>query len=245
MFKKSIALLPLQPRHYPRAVHADPAPANRIQIQSRVADLREIEMIRLNMKELSHRMKNSAAVVLSLCRQTMSEGITKEEFDKRFSARLIAFCDSFDLLISNDWRGMDLHALIHSQIAHFAIGHETQFVISGPPVMLTPGNARCIGLALHELATNAVKYGALSVPGGKVSLISKIGHRAGTRHLIVEWSESGGPVVQPPTGRGFGSRLIGQAARASGGKVSYEFAQTGVRWTFEVELGSPTTLATH
>ncbi|KPF77959.1 histidine kinase, partial [alpha proteobacterium AAP81b] len=159
--------------------------------------------VRLLMREVNHRSKNMLAVVHAVARQTLA--ISPEDFVARFDQRILALAAAHDLLVDSDWRGVDLGALIRSQLAHFGDMIGARIVLSGPPVRLTSAAGQMIGMAMHELATNAGKYGALRDTQGRVG----IGWQASADGLAIEWIERDGPPVEAPARAGFGSRVIG------------------------------------
>ncbi len=191
--------------------------------------------LRVVADELGHRLKNLVAVIQSIARQTMNQAATKEDFEARFSARLGAFGHSLDLLIDNDWRGAQIDDLVRLELTPFGLQDQVQISVKGPPLALGSVAARNIGLALHELATNASKYGALSVPEGKIAVQWELAGRGGRQRFRMTWCESGGPIVTEPTRRGFGRQVIEYLpAQALAGKVTHEFVPAGVRWTLDV-----------
>ncbi len=206
--------------------------------------------IRLLMREVTHRSLNLLAVIEAIMRQTASNASTVADFEARFSSRLQSLAGSHDLLVQEDWSGASLRALVRSQLGHFADITDTQVEIAGPPLHLQPDAAQHIGMALHELAANAARYGALSMPGGMV----RIGWRllpatppdapAATdvqqpgmppveeESVELSWQEVGGPPVVPPTRRGFGRIVIERAvARGVHGQVKADYLPEGLRWT--------------
>ncbi len=196
---------------------------------------RENEQLHSITGELGHRIKNLVAVIQSIARQTMHQTTTKHEFEARFSGRLGAFSRSLDLLIANDWRGARIDELVRSELATFGELDGAQISVDGPPLRLEAEAARHIGLALHELATNASKYGALSVPEGKVAVHWELANRGERQSFRMTWREVGGPVVTEPKRWGFGRQVIQQlTAEALAGKVTHQFAPDGVRWTLDV-----------
>ena len=200
-----------------------------------VAAKQENAQLRVITDELSHRIKNLVAIIQSIARQTMHQTATKEDFEARFSGRLGAFGRSLDLLIANDWRGARIDDLVRLELTAFGGLDGVQISANGPPLGLNADAARNIGLAIHELATNASKYGALSVPEGKVVVQWELASSGGGRRFRMTWRESGGPIVTEPTRRGFGRQVIQQvAAQALGGQVTHEFLPEGVRWTLDV-----------
>ncbi|WP_081744126.1 HWE histidine kinase domain-containing protein [Ensifer aridi] len=184
--------------------------------------------------EMSHRVKNTLAVVQSLARQTLRTGDSNEDFVERFDGRLSALASSHKLLVDSEWAGAELAALALSQLEAYAGGDPRRLKIEGEPVTLTPDIATPFGLVLHELATNAAKYGALSTPQGRVTLSWKLNHGNNGRRLTVVWKERGGPPVEPPTRQGFGGVLIEKGL--PGAVVHRDFEREGVVCTMEIEL---------
>ena len=200
-----------------------------------VAVKQQNAQLRVVADELSHRMKNLVTIIQSIARQTMHQSTTKDDFEARFSHRLGAFGRSLDLLIASNWHGARLDELVRLGLTPFGALDGPQISVEGPPLGLNPEAARNIGLTLHELATNATKYGALSVPEGKVAVHWEIASSGGRRRIFMTWRESGGPIVTEPTHLGFGRRVIQElTAEALSGKVTHEFLPGGVRWTLDI-----------
>lgn len=193
----------------------------------------------LGMHEVQHRLKNIVAVIQSICNQTRRHSTTKEDFVKRFSARLTALCGSLDLLIGNDWKGLDLQDLVKAQLGPFGLLADGQIASAGPLITLGPDASRNIGMALHELATNAVKHGSLSVPEGNVSLGWQIATSPEGERFRMTWVEAGGPPVAEFTHRGFGQQVIQNSAGFGlSGRVAHQFLPDGVRWSLDVPLSA-------
>jgi PAS domain S-box-containing protein len=192
------------------------------------------EQQQLLMDELNHRVKNTLATVQSLAAQTLRSSGTPGEFAESMKGRLAALAGSHTLLTRTKWQGTSLAELVAQQLAPF--GSATREVtISGEEVFLKPTAALAFGMVLHELTINAVKYGALSVPKGRVAVTWVADEDS---KLIVSWVESGGPPVQVPARRGFGRRMIEQGlAYELAGKVTLTFAAEGLRARIEVPLG--------
>ena len=195
--------------------------------------------VRTLLRELVHRSKNLLAVVQAMSRQTATGSGSIEDFQRKFSARLQALSMAHDLLISQDWRGASMHDLVRAQMAYCLdigaseVGDHAS--IDGPKVMLKPEAAQNIGLALHELATNALAHGALSRPGGNVAL----NWRLDDGRLFVDWRESGGPRVAPPPREGFGHKVIKRlVALALDGSATLDFPPEGFAWTLSVPASS-------
>lgn len=186
------------------------------------------DQLRLLLRELTHRSKNLLAVIHAIARQTASRTRSVEDFLDRFSARLVAIGASHDLLIADDWHGASLRMLVEQQLGEHADRFGEQIAIEGEDVMLKPEAVQNLGLALHELATNAQKYGSLSEPDGQVSIRWQFCEEASK--LKLTWQEKGGPPVRPPERSGFGRAMIETVVgRALEGDVSLSFPPKGVR----------------
>ncbi len=180
--------------------------------------------------ELLHRTNNLLAVVQSLAQQTAGHSENLADFLPTFSARLQGLSQSSMLLGREDWRGADLAELIQAQVTPFA--DENRFELDGPVVRLSPKAVQNVGLALHELCTNAIKYGALKHAGGGVNVHWAV--TGDTLHLT--WTEHGGPTVRTPTRKGFG-RIVSEQAVASAlnATVKMDFAPAGIVWTLSLD----------
>jgi two-component sensor histidine kinase len=145
----------------------------------------------------------------------------------RFSERIQALSANQDLLVRNEWNGVEVEDLVRAQLAHFVGLIGMRIAVHGPPLRLRASSAQAIGLALHELATNAGKYGALSTDTGRVD----VAWGAGGDTFTLSWTESNGPAVSAPTRRGFGTIVIEAMAEHSvAGTVDLDYASSGVRW---------------
>ena len=181
------------------------------------------------MGELLHRTNNLLAVVQGLARQTGRDSPNLEAFLTSFNARLEGLGESSRLLARQNWRGAPLDELVRAQTRHFT--SPDRFALNGPAVSLSPKAAQSIGLALHELCTNALKYGALSHPSGKVRVSWEI--RDKTLHLV--WKEVDGPPVVPPSRSGFGRVVSEQmVASALNATVKTTFQSDGISWAADL-----------
>jgi PAS domain S-box-containing protein len=194
------------------------------------------EHIAFLMRELAHRSKNLVAVIQAIAHQTARHSEDVADFIDRFSARLVSLARTQDLLTGKDRNGADLEELVESQLEPFVEASRRRLSAQGPAVVLDPAATQNIGLALHELATNAAKYGALSVPEGRVLIDWKlIGKPDGARTLHLSWRERDGPTVSQPARKGFGhvvvERTLADSLQAS---VTLKFSAGGLTWEAEI-----------
>ncbi|MFT0862594.1 sensor histidine kinase [Ancylobacter sp. G4_0304] len=185
--------------------------------------------LRLLTREITHRSKNLLAVIQAMARQTARHASSIDEFVEQFSARLQALALSHDLLVQESWHGASLSDMVRSQLGHHLNRENSQVSVVGPDIFLKPEAAQNIGLALHELSTNAAKYGALSVPEGHVTIswARRMPEAGGGFEL--SWREEGGPPVTAPRSRGFGSLVIERnMSRALDSEVNLTFAPGGL-----------------
>ncbi len=161
----------------------------------------------LLMKEVNHRAKNLLAVVQAVALQTAGEG-NPEVFAEAFSERLAGLAACHDLLVRSEWQGVDAGDLLRSQLIHFTNLIGTRVILDGPPVQLKPTAAQAIGMAIHELATNAGKYGSLSNTAGSVRIVWENVANNAQPLFQMRWSEHGGPPPAPPQHRGYGHRVM-------------------------------------
>ena len=184
---------------------------------------------RLFTREIRHRAKNLLAVVLAIARQTAGKK-DPAIFAEEFSNRIAALSSTLDLLGKGDWQGVDLRELFETHLEPFAEARE-QVLFAGPSVKVRAEAAQMLGMALHELATNSLKYGALSIPDGRISIEWRTASELPDQEFNLIWSEAGGPEVKPITHRGFGySVLMEQAAWALSGKVEAQYLSSGLIW---------------
>jgi len=201
---------------------------------------RQEEHVDFVLHELSHRSKNLLAIVQSMANQVARRSDTFDSFFQGFSMRLRALSEIHELLVVADWRGADIRELVRTQLVPFHDGTGRSVSASGPELRLTPKAAEQIGLALHELGTNAAKHGALTVAQGSVKLRWSV-ENSGTREecLRFTWEEIGGPLVKQPPRQGFGSLVITKIVPGSlQGIASLEYHRDGVKWLLVVPSAS-------
>jgi two-component sensor histidine kinase len=183
--------------------------------------------------ELNHRVKNTLAVVQGIAHQTFKG--SDEKARKAFEGRLVALSMAHNLLTQANWENASLHQLVADSL-QTAASQSSRIIKNGPNVLLPPRQALAIALALHELFTNAVKYGALSNDTGVIELTWTI-RQNGSRHVDMEWRERGGPPVEKPARRGFGSVLLERTlAMDLNGDVKTEFGPQGLVCNISFEL---------
>jgi two-component sensor histidine kinase len=181
------------------------------------------------MNELNHRVKNTLAIVQGLAHQTFRKGLAVEDARAVFEARLAALSATHDLLTRRSWEPPPLRQIVAAAVEATAGPGAARVEADGPEVSLAPQAAVSFALALHELCTNAVKYGALSADSGQVKVSWELAGVAEAPRLRFRWAESGGPAVSRPVRRGFGARLIETAlARELGGRVELDFRPEGL-----------------
>jgi PAS domain S-box-containing protein len=194
----------------------------------------------LLMREVNHRAKNMLSVVNAMAHQTVTK--SPRDFVERFSERIQALSANQDLLVRNEWNGVEIEDLVRAQLAHFASLIGSRITLHGPKLRLSAASAQAIGLALHELATNAGKYGALSTDRGRVDIRWK----TDSETITMSWTESDGPPVPVPERRGFGTIVMkAMAERSVNGTVDLDYAPSGLTWRLTcpaasvLEIGAP------
>jgi PAS domain S-box-containing protein len=203
-----------------------------------ITERKQIEQHRdLLTNELSHRVKNMLATVQAIADQTLRESATMSEARGKLSTRLVAMSRAQDILMGKGLAGVEIESVIKTAIEPHA-GESGRFRLQGPEIAISPRSALSFSLALHELATNAAKYGALSIPDGRVNITWKIAPGA-EGPFELTWAETGGPTVAEPTRTGFGSRMIEGVLRAELDAVaSVQYAATGVVWRIAAPLAN-------
>jgi PAS domain S-box-containing protein len=179
-------------------------------------------------RELGHRVKNILAMIMSISARTASSTNTVQDFQKAFSGRLQSLADTHTLLLENSWSSLDLGDIVKAEVAPFIEADADQVTLQGLGVAVTPRAAIAFGLIVHELTTNAVKYGALSRKEGRITVRAIGRDHAKNDVFVLEWRESGGPRVTPPERKGFGHTVIARSLQYSGGGAEFDFDPAGV-----------------
>jgi len=189
----------------------------------------------LLIEELNHRVKNTLAILQSIATQTFRSASRAER--ENFEGRLGALAEAHNLLSMERWRGSELQDVIRRVLQPYLLNNPTRIAMSGPKVPLSPRPAVVLSMIIHEIATNAAKYGALSHDSGTVRLDWEVIEENPKGKLRLIWAEAGGPLVVAPVQRGFGSRLIERSARDQlGGEATVDFLPRGVVYTVTCAL---------
>ncbi|MCJ2065722.1 PAS domain-containing protein [Methylobacterium sp. J-088] len=220
-------------------IGATPGSPERILTVSR--DISELKLAEAHqtmlMQELAHRMKNTMAMVQAVAAQTMRNAVSLEAAGEALAARLLALAKAHDVLLQGSFARASLVGLVAGAISLHDDGLTDRFRVEGADLTLGPRHGLTLALMLHELGTNAAKYGALSVAGGKVGITWTVIDAEGGSRLRFRWEERGGPPVTPPTRSGFGTRLIARSlVHGFGGSAQLTYPPEGVVLTFEAPL---------
>jgi two-component sensor histidine kinase len=183
-------------------------------------------------RELQHRVKNLLAVVSTIAVQTFRQGVDTALAREAFAGRVKALDVALDSVLRTTTSTVTLREIVEQIVAPYRMHHPERFLVDGPLVMLAGRRTTAIGMAIHELCTNALKYGALSVENGNVTVKWEVNDET----LRLVWSESGGPIVIPPTSTGFGTKLL--RSLMHDGKTEVTYDESGVRCKIELPLDS-------
>jgi PAS domain S-box-containing protein len=202
-----------------------------------ISDRKEAEERQhLMTRELHHRVKNTLATVQAVISSTARRAKTITEFYDAVSSRIISLAKTHTLLVNNTWGGATVEDLFRAELEAYDDSRNSRITLEGPTVQLPSEVALALGMAAHELTTNAAKYGALSLPDGKVAVRWSV-KEADSRYLVLDWIERNGPSVQTPERKGFGSMLLERVlGRQLKGEVSIDYAQEGLRLHLQAPL---------
>jgi len=187
--------------------------------------------------ELNHRVKNTLSTVQSIVTQALRQPADPATIRESIESRILALSRSHDLLTTANWEGAGLHDLVSTALHPFEVvaGHAQRFTIAGENLHLSPKTTLSLAIALHELATNAVKYGAFSNDAGKIDISWALEPESGKDRLVLRWRERGGPPVLAPARRGFGSWVLERGlAHELGGRVSLAYDPNGVSCVIDI-----------
>jgi two-component sensor histidine kinase/CheY-like chemotaxis protein len=209
-------------------------------LEQRVLDRTEAhkqaeQQIRLLMNEVNHRSKNLLSVVTAIAQQSAAS--SPQEFMKKFSSRVQSLAVNHDLLVKSQWRSIDASELIGGQLAHFGDLVGRRIVFGGPPIRVSSAAAQSIGMVVHELSTNTVKYGALSGEEGVIEIAWEIDNSGAEPRFSICWTERDGPPIVAPTHRGFGTTVVTKMIEMGlDGKTVLEYTSTGLIWRLACPL---------
>ena len=196
------------------------------------------ERAELFVLELKHRAKNMLAVISAISRQIGAKSLNRADFESAFDSRLRSFAASYDLLARENWQAPSILDLVRSQLALVNEQDASTIVIEGPNLLLSAGHAEYLGLAIHELVTNALKHGALSVPSGKLSIHWSVDKT--TNRFQFDWQELGGPPVAPPERKGFGRIILESIVPAAfSGVAEFQTPPSGITWHLDAPMVAP------
>jgi PAS domain S-box-containing protein len=200
-----------------------------------ITELKEAEARRtLLVREVDHRARNALAIVQSIVRMTTAKSISA--YISTVEGRIKALSTAHALLSESRWEGANLDQLVDEELAPYRSGEAERIVVSGQPVFLKPETAQIIALVLHELATNAAKYGALSDRNGRIALSWQMSREA----LDIQWQESGGPRVKPPTKKGYGTKVIvASVTQQLGGTANFDWNSAGLTFAMSIAVDKP------
>jgi two-component sensor histidine kinase len=194
---------------------------------------RAAEMQKLLMNELNHRVKNTLAVVQAMAQRTLAKTSDPREFSRSFGGRVQSLARTHELLSAKGWQAADLHDLVRAEVSS-GFGIEARLVVDGPSVPLNPQMALHVAMIVHEMTTNALKHGALSVATGRL----RLEWRVSDDRLDIRWTETGGPTAAAFHTPGFGSTLITQSAKGMGGEAAMTIRPEGAEWTVSLPYAS-------
>jgi two-component sensor histidine kinase len=199
-------------------------------VTGEVLERRSEDARKLLMREVDHRARNALTVVQSFVRLTTASSLG--DFRRVVDGRVEALARAQTSLAARRWEGASLHDVVEGELA--ALSQPGKYTVSGPQILLRAGDVQAMSMVIHELATNASKYGALSTEGGTLTIAWDKGAAGG---MTLVWSEEGGPRVEPPSREGFGSRLVSQLTRQLGGEIAYAWRADGLRAELSLPLG--------
>jgi two-component sensor histidine kinase len=196
---------------------------------------------KLILDELHHRIKNTLATVSAIASQSLRTATSLEHGQQAIEGRLIALGRAHDLLMQVSWANASLVNTVRGATEPYDVEGIGRFVLDGPDIGITSGAVIALAMTFNELCTNTTKFGALSVPAGRIEIVWTLDET--TQRLCLTWTERGGPAVQEPTRRSFGTRMMGSLGQQLNGKVDLDYRPTGFVYTLDVPLYSLTVKA--
>ncbi|MGO4637759.1 sensor histidine kinase [Mesorhizobium sp. 2RAF45] len=214
------------------------ARARQLEVKSYIEQKQEVaDRQKLLIRELHHRVKNTLANVRAMMGATAKSSGSVDDFVRDFSARIVSLADTHSMLTDDYWQMASLHKLLESELRHYDTTDKSRVVLEGPNVALVADIAIPIGMAFHELASNSSKYGALSRPTGRLEVRWSVSNSEGERMLNLDWLEKGGPKVEQPRRRGFGTTLLEKVVAVQcQAKVELNYHPDGLRFAMALTL---------
>ncbi|WP_457102658.1 sensor histidine kinase [Mesorhizobium sp. USDA 4775] len=214
------------------------ARARQLEVKSYIEQKQEVaDRQKLLIRELHHRVKNTLANVRAMMGATAKSSGSVDDFVRDFSARIVSLADTHSMLTDDYWQMASLHKLLESDLRHYDTTDKSRVVLEGPNVALVADIAIPIGMAFHELASNSSKYGALSRPTGRLEVRWSVSNSEGERMLNLDWLEKGGPKVEQPRRRGFGTTLLEKVVAVQcQAKVELNYHPDGLRFAMALPL---------
>ncbi|TIX45894.1 MAG: sensor histidine kinase [Mesorhizobium sp.] len=214
------------------------ARARQLEVKSHLEQKQEVaDRQKLLIRELHHRVKNTLANVRAVMGATARSSDSVDSFVRDFSARIVSLADTHSMLTDDYWQTASLQKLLEAELSHYEIHGEPRISLHGPNVALVADIAIPVGMAFHELASNSAKFGALSCPQGRLEVRWWIPDSAGEQVLHLDWQEQDGPIVQPPSRRGFGTTLLERVVTVQcNAKIELHYNPDGLRFTMALPL---------
>jgi len=214
------------------------ARARQLEVKSYIEQKQEVaDRQKLLIRELHHRVKNTLANVRAMMGATAKSSGSVDDFVRDFSARIVSLADTHSMLTDDYWQMASLHKLLESELRHYDTTDKSRVVLEGPNVALVADIAIPIGMAFHELASNSSKYGALSRPTGRLEVRWSVSNSEGERMLNLDWLEKGGPKVEQPRRRGFGTTLLEKVVAVQcQAEVELNYHPDGLRFAMALPL---------
>ena len=214
------------------------ARARQLEVKTLIEQMKEVaERQRLLIRELHHRVKNTLANVRAMMNATVRSSESVEDFVRDFSARIVSLADTHSILTDDYWQTAPLHKLLEAELRHYDTKDATRIRLDGPDVALVADLAIPVGMAFHELASNSSKYGALSVPQGRLEIHWSISSEGDSAIVHLDWLEHGGPRVRPPKRRGFGTTLLEKVVAVQcNANLKIEYPSEGFHFAMDLPL---------
>jgi two-component sensor histidine kinase len=214
------------------------ARARQLEVKSYLEQKQEVaDRQKLLIRELHHRVKNTLANVRAMMGATARSSGSVEDFMRDFSARIVSLADTHSMLTDDYWQMASLQKLLESELRHYDTSDKSRVLLEGPDVALVADIAIPVGMAFHELASNSSKYGALSRPQGRLEVRWSVGTSGDSQIVNLAWLEKGGPVVEQPKRRGFGTTLLEKVVAVQcDAKVELNYHRDGLRFAMALPL---------